>query len=452
MNGPQVTFVIPPGISGTTPNREGASGLGAVEPRPGAFRYPPQTVATVAATTRASGYSVTAVDAVAMGQDVAACLSAVLATAPALIAVYVSWATADADGPFVAALRRAACPDVPIASIGVSTRFMHDALLSSDYLLEGEPEGAFPDLCGRLLGGEADLPWVVDPAILGALGYDDQGLLRDLDHLPMPAWDLLPLQQYSGLSLLSSRGCDEHCGWCPYVVAQGYRFRACFAQRVVDELSELVRRYHPQRVILRDPVFAADRQRVVSICRGILSERSLVPGRTLTWECESRPEHFDRGLLRLMSLAGCTSVKVGLETTDAGLLAGAGRVMGVDQAPAYLGRIRTLTEDCERHGIACRLFALAGLPGQTVPMAEETARFLRTVRPASLTVKAVKRYPGIQLPADDGIVGEELAAQTRVLERAGGALLPARASRLRHRYRTLERAVFRLRGRIRARS
>lgn len=391
----RIVLVVPPGLPGTTPNHEGSAGLGALEGGEG-FRYPPHTVGVVGAVLRAGGHEVTIIDAPALGYDIKQGVRAVLAAGPELVGAFVSWATREADGAFLAALRQELARVCPIAAFGVSVGFMHEALAGADYLLEGEPELAFRALCEQLLEKRATLERVLSPTALGVAGYDAQGLLSDLNALPVPAWDLLPWREYPFLTVLSSRGCEERCHWCPYVVAQGRRFRACSPTRVVEELRELVRLYRPRRIVFRDPAFAQRRGRVEAICRLILAERSLKPGKNLLWECETYPEHLDEALLELMHRAGCVGVKLGLETTDAGVLYREERVREEADVAGYLSRIAALARACARLGMACRLFVMVGLPGQTLDSARETAAFVRSLPLASLTVKAFKAYPAVR--------------------------------------------------------
>ncbi|MCD6520063.1 MAG: cobalamin-dependent protein, partial [Anaerolineae bacterium] len=201
----RVVLLIPPGLPGTTPNREGAAGLGAVKQGEGGFRYPPQTVATVAAALRREGWRVWILDAVALGYDVARSLAEVEALSPDVLGVFVSWATREADARFLAVLRdrRLLCRTV---AFGISVAWMEEALREVDWVLRGEPELAFGSLAERLLSGE-ELPRTVSPGELGIEGYGPEGLLEDLDALPLPAWDLVPLERYPYLSILSSRGC-----------------------------------------------------------------------------------------------------------------------------------------------------------------------------------------------------------------------------------------------------
>ncbi|MFH1084662.1 MAG: hypothetical protein V1772_02715, partial [Chloroflexota bacterium] len=183
-----------------------------------------------------------------------------------------------------------------------------------------------------------------------------------------------------------------------------------------DELRAVAARHAPRRVIFRDPVWAHDLARAETLCRLILEDRALQAGGRLAWECESRPDQFPAPLLRAMALAGCVGIKVGLETTDAGLLARHGRVVGQADAAHYLARAGALVRGCARYGIACRLYVMVGLPGQTAAMARETAGWVAEARPASLTIKEFVAYPGLRLTAEDCPAPDDVAAQAAPLE------------------------------------
>jgi anaerobic magnesium-protoporphyrin IX monomethyl ester cyclase len=419
----RIALVVPPGLPGTTPNHEGSSGLGAMEPRENGFRYAPHTVATMAAVLRDGGYDVLALDAVACALDAAATVKATLDARPRLVGVFVSWATRTSDQLFLELLS-AACPtEVPVVACGISVRLMHSSLQEANYLLEGEPELSFCAVCDGLLRSGASLSRVIRSAEIAPAEYDESNLLRDLDKLPFPAWDLLPRERYSHLSILTSRGCPEGCVWCPYVVAQGHRFRACSPDRVIHELRDIVRSHHPRRVIVRDPAFSYDASRLERICRRIIGDRILRPGKRLLWECESRPEYLERRLLRLMSLAGCVGIKIGLETTDPDLLYGLGRLPTRNRTARYLARVASLARDCARLGIAYRVFAMVGLPGQTLRSVQETAGFVQALRPSALSAKVFKEYPGLALPSGASLPSPgEVEEQEGVLSEAQQAI------------------------------
>jgi radical SAM superfamily enzyme YgiQ (UPF0313 family) len=70
----------------------------------------------------------------------------------------------------------------------------------------------------------------------------DRPFIEDLDSLPFPAHDLLPLEKLKHMGkllvpLVSSRGCVYWCDFCSTVrmFGRGYRWRS--AKNVVDEMQ-----------------------------------------------------------------------------------------------------------------------------------------------------------------------------------------------------------------------
>jgi anaerobic magnesium-protoporphyrin IX monomethyl ester cyclase len=405
----KVNLINPPSAPGTTANREGAAGMGVVYPHEGAFLYPPHTLATVAATLRDAGYEVQASDAVVEG------LPPDVAKADA-IGVFVSYASLDTDVAFLAALRSQT--SATLIALGPAMRFVGEQVLDhapADAVLVGEAEGFFAAAL-RHLDEErgSPSPQLLTPEVVHASGYDTQGLIQDLDALPFPAWEQLPYEKYDLLTVLASRGCPDQCAYCPYAAAQGHRFRTRSVENVLAELAWLDRRFHPARLVFRDPVFAYNRDRVVEICTGML-RREL----HLHWECESRPEHFDADLLRLMQRAGCQWVKMGLETTDEALLQKLKRVASAAEAVEYAQHVADVVRTCSDLGLYIRLFVMAGLPGQDVAAAQSTRHFVEQLGPTALNIKLYEKYPGIQL---DSSADRDHEAQMEVLCQAQATL------------------------------
>ncbi len=410
----RVMLVNPPSASGTLANREGAAGLGVVYPHPQAFLYPPHTLAAVAAGVRRADYQVQACDAVV--EDLALDFRQA-----DVVGVFVSYASLDTDLAFLARLR--SWTPAKLVAFGPAMRFLSGEVLSRapiDVALVGEAEGFFAEAVRSLAEqGVTSEQQVFTPETVGAPGYDGEGFLQDLAALPFPAWDVLPYEKYPLLTVLGSRGCPDRCAYCPYAAAQGHRFRARSVENVLAELEYLGKRFAPSRLIFRDPVFAYDRDRVISICDEILRR-----GLNLRWECESRPEHFDAELLRLMKRAGCQWVKIGLETTDEALLVSLRRVASTDEARAYLEHVAVIVRTCRTVELPCRLFVMAGLPGQDASMAEDTARFVEQLGPSALNVKLCEAYPGTDL----GAAESDRYAQLQVLHEAQSAVRAAQPS------------------------
>ena len=379
-------------------NREGTAGLGTLDHLAQGFLYPPHLLATLAALARDADYTPILLDATGLRWHTTEVLAHLPTDEDVPVVVQISHASREGDGDFLRLLRLER-PRSQVMVVGPALPTLTDQWQGQDladaYLM-GEPEGAFLDALESMCEGCGTH---FDPLQMDVVGYDERRRLENLDALPNPAWDLVDRKRYGFLTVLSSRGCPDGCAYCPYVVAHGAFFRSQSPLRTVEEMSWLERTHRPTHVMFRDPVFAHDRERVLAICQG-LQQR----GVRQSWECESRPEHFDGELLREMRAAGCTTIKVGLESTDPTLLVALKRVASIEAGREYVEQMEYVVRRCRQLGITCRLFVMTGLPGQDKAMLDETAGFLKKLRPDALHIKPYHWYPGVahERESDEG--------------------------------------------------
>jgi nucleoside-diphosphate-sugar epimerase len=388
-------LVIPPGVGPLAPHHEAASGMGHLGPRNGAFFYAPHTAALCAAVARQSSLSVTVLDGTR--EDNPAEFARRVVSQPAdVVALLISEGTRLSDDNFLRLLAHLAEGQaIPRRLLfGPSAHFVVDGWLAeglAEAALTGEPEAAFATAVEGVTAGR--LTGRVEAAALCPDRYRADGLLADLDALPFPAWDLVAWQPYGAAGLLSSRGCPARCTFCAYVVAQGRKFRHQSVERTLAEWVWLVREVKPPHIVFRDPVFAHDRQRVVDLCEGIVAR-----GLRYRWMCESRPEHFDGELLKLMAAAGCYAVKLGMESGDPELLTALRRVDRPEQAAGYLAQVRRVVAHCRVLRIKPMVYVMAGLPGQTPASLAQTATALVELLPRTVvTAKPYQPHPGTKL-------------------------------------------------------
>lgn len=409
----KILFVIPPGFADVLAHHEATSGMGALDAAVRAageagFLYPPHTVAACAASARAVSADTAVLDGAR--HTTPAALAAEVAAHPAdVLAVLVSQGTAPADETFLRLLQRRPLRSgrAPILLFGPSAHLSAEPWLSeglADAALLGEPEAAFAEaavgVAGGALRGALPAAGLRPDRYLAALLGPGEGsaagrLLADLDALPFPAWDRVPWQPYGAVSLLSSRGCPAGCAYCAYTVAQGARVRAQSPERTVAELAWLAEAIQPPRIQVRDPVFAHDRARAAAICEGLLAR-----GIRVSFNCESRPEHFDDDLLRLLRAAGCRRLKIGLESGDPDLLLRLGRAPDAAAAERSIAHVLRVARTCAAIGLRCQVFVMAGLPGQDAASLARTGAALRQLPPATMiTAKPYGAHPGTRLDA-----------------------------------------------------
>ncbi len=202
------------------------------------------------------------------------------------------------------------------------------------------------------------------------------------------------------MSLLSSRGCPDGCSYCAYAVVQGPRTRTQTPERSVAELAWVADKIQPRRVQVRDPVFARDRGRVAAICEGLLAQ-----GAPVKFNCESRPEHFDDDLLRLLKRAGCWRVKIGLESGDPALLTWLGRVQDTSAAERSIAEAVRVARTAAALDLKCQVFVIAGLPRQDAASLARTEAVLKRMPAATqILVRPYQSHPCAPLAAPGGTV------------------------------------------------
>jgi len=155
-------------------------------------------------------------------------------------------------------------------------------------------------------------------------------LIEDLDTLPMPAWDLLPMERYGRGSrshpdlaaVEHGRGCLGACGFCVLWRQMGRAgpaglqgcYRTKSPARVADEIGELTGRWGRRYLCWVDPCFNADARFLAGLAEA-MERQGLVLGQ--------RDERS--GLLERLVRRGLNELYVGLERADAEGLAFLGR-------------------------------------------------------------------------------------------------------------------------------
>ena len=205
----------------------------------------------------------------------------------------------------------------------------HFSILAEESLLEspfldvvvvGEGELTAYELVRAVEEGR-DLRGVLGLAFRGPNGRvvftSERPLIKDLDSLPTPAWDLLPMDRYRLVAwgkratmLVSSRGCPFSCSFCSERIFWRGVWRPHGPKRVVDEMELVRERYNKDLIWFGDDTFNLSRERNVAICREII-ERGL----DVHWGMEARADLLvrDKDLIGLMKEAGLFWVLVGVE-------------------------------------------------------------------------------------------------------------------------------------------
>jgi anaerobic magnesium-protoporphyrin IX monomethyl ester cyclase len=216
-------------------------------------------------------------------------------------------------------------------------------------------------------------------------------LLRPLDALPVPAWDLLDMEAYLGrwqartgerrMAVLTSRGCPFDCSWCSKPTF-GRTFRQMSPERVLAELTGLHDRYGVDYVRFCDDVFGIDRRWLEQLLDGL----EAAPW-TVRFECLARVDLLKPDLLARMRHAGLARVYVGVES-------GSQKMLDLMNRGTRLAQIERAAQSLRDNGIRQFWFLMLGYPGETLEDIEATLALFRRFSPEEYSVSIAVPVPG----------------------------------------------------------
>lgn len=242
--------------------------------------------------------------------------------------------------------------------------------------------------------------------------------IKDLDSLPVPAWDLYPRDLWSGdgtrkmsFSINGSRGCPFSCTFCVSRAMWGRNVREHSPQRIVSEMNLVYERYGFERFAFCDSNFTLRRDHVIEVCRQI---RENGKG-NFTWLCQTRVDLVDLKLLRIMKGSGCRIVAYGVES-------GSQRILDRIKKRIKLEQCLSAAEMTRKAGISVAAAFMLGFPTETEAETKKTVEFILRMKPdgLSLTIAIPLLGSGMFLDAmrngrlRKGCVMSDLARSDRV--------------------------------------
>jgi radical SAM superfamily enzyme YgiQ (UPF0313 family) len=288
-------------------------------------------------------------------------------------------------------------PRVPVVWGGIHPTLLPFQTLQEDFIdvvVEKEGEETFLDL---LEAFKNNSPIKRVKGIYfkddGCVQYTEpRPFLKDLDMLPMPAWDLLgDIKRYlggrepMGININTSRGCPFHCAYC-YNTAfnKGRGWKGLSAKRVIDQVEYLVNNYHIKFINFLEDNFTVDLRRVHEIC-DLFIER----GNPVRWECESRVG-LDKKTLEKMKNAGCEYIGFGVES-------GSPRMLEFIKKGIRLEEVIETFRYCREVGIKPMIYIMYGFPTETMEDVRANLNLLKKIDYYECDTMVFRPYPGTEL-------------------------------------------------------
>ena len=234
---------------------------------------------------------------------------------------------------------------------------MYPAILlfaGADAVVAGEGEGALRAILARKGAGLQAIPGVF---------FVEQGIIRhqpgvlpavELDLLPPPARDLIPLPS-SGVHLMeTSRGCPHRCMFCETSRFYQHAWRAFSPAKTAREAARLVEEYDARVILFADDNSAASSSHILKLAR--LLQNGPQP---VFFMASARVDELvtDARIIPALAAAGISRIAVGVET----LQPNHATMLGKHLSPSLC---RELFDRMHSHGMYSVASFIVGLPGE----------------------------------------------------------------------------------------
>jgi radical SAM superfamily enzyme YgiQ (UPF0313 family) len=262
-----------------------------------------------------------------------------------------------------------------------------ESLKHADAVVVGEGEIVFAELCESR-----------------AKGIFQGKPVMNLDLLPPPAWRLLNMEFYTTVlsrvainfmafgdknmimgNILTSRGCPWNCMFCHNSYRTvGARYNS--AERVIQDLEQLIRDYHITGVFFVEDNFFSNPARVKKICK-LMKEHNI----NIPWGANSRVDCVNDEILAIVKKANCQQVTFGFES-------GSDRILKVLNKKTTVAMNKKAIQMCNNAGIKASGTFMLGNPTETIKDMEMTRDFIikNDIR-GPIGICITTPYPGTKL-------------------------------------------------------
>jgi len=293
--------------------------------------------------------------------------------------------------------------DKPIVMGGYHVTFLDEEALSTgfvDVIIRGEGEHIFLNLLNA---------WESNTGLKNILGisYVEEGKIirnkdapppQNLDKLPFPARDLLPISKYKNTlngvpsaNLITSRGCPYNCYFCASSKFGGIKWRSRSAKNIVNEMEILYNDYGYRAFEILDDNFTLNKKRIFAFADE-LEKRNMTD---IIWWCFARVDTIakNEGMVKRMAEVGAYRVFLGLESVNENVLDNYGKGIEHNQQKEAINILK-------KYGIGIHGSFIIGDMNETKDMVMKTVNWAKKMNPEIAQFSLLTPFPGTQLYDD----------------------------------------------------
>jgi radical SAM superfamily enzyme YgiQ (UPF0313 family) len=265
----------------------------------------------------------------------------------------------------------------------------------ADFVILGEAEQTLAELVGSLENRSTDflsipgLAFMQQEAVIKTV---KRPVMKELDELPFPAWDLVNIEPYRkmwmksrgyfSMNMATTRGCPFKCNWCAKPI-YGNRYNTRSPQNVVAELKFLKEKFQFDHIWFCDDIFGLKPGWVQEF--GRLVEEA---GLSFRFKIQARADLLlQEDYIRDLARAGCENIWMGAES-------GSQKVLDAMDKGIRVAQIYEATRMLKENGIHPSFFIQFGYPGETKEDIIKTINMIVELLPYEIGISVSYPLPG----------------------------------------------------------
>ncbi len=264
----------------------------------------------------------------------------------------------------------------------------------ADYIILGEGELTLKELVFKIKNKEsiADLKGIVLKRDNKFITNSKREVLKDLDELPLPAWDLVNIDSYKKvwaergrkftLNIATTRGCPYKCNWCAKPI-YGNRYNSHSPEYITKHISYLKENYGVTNFWMCDDIFGLKPNWVqefnVALKKANLSIEYVIQSRV---DLLLKEDAIDA-----LAESGLIEAWVGAES-------GSQKILDAMDKGTQLSQIYEATQLLKLKNIKVAFFIQFGYLGETKEDIAKTIEMIKELQPDNIGISVSYPLPG----------------------------------------------------------
>ncbi len=265
----------------------------------------------------------------------------------------------------------------------------------ADFVLLGEAELTLHELINSIQKKENNFFDISGLAFIhnnSVVKTTKRNVMKELDELPFPAWDIIDLEPYRqswmrsagyfSMNMGTTRGCPFKCNWCAKPI-YGNRYNTRSPQNVVSELKMLKEKYRFDHIWFCDDIFGLKPGWVNTFSELVIKEHL-----KFKFKMQGRVDLLlQENNIKDLAAAGCDNIWMGAES-------GSQKILDAMDKGTMVKQIFEATRLLKRNNIRPSFFIQFGYPGETKEDIDKTIAMINTLLPYEIGISVSYPLPG----------------------------------------------------------